>query len=97
MGGVGSGGRSGHRPGEHGRPDTDRANTDRANTDRANTDRANTGRYTRYWQTSGTSTAPIRWLDTPESQEWMLGCWEYMFGAMGITRARRPARGRTCP
>jgi len=42
------------------------------------------GRYTRYWQTSGTSTAPIRWLDTPESWEWMLGSWAYMFQAMGV-------------
>lgn len=41
--------------------------------------------YSRYWQTSGTSTAPIRWLDTRESMNWMLGCWDYMFGAMGVT------------
>jgi phenylacetate-CoA ligase len=45
--------------------------------------------YTRYWQTSGTSAAPIRWLDTQESLGWMLDCWEYMFRAMGITRRDR--------
>src|SRR5438093_2398930 len=31
--------------------------------------------YTRYHQTSGTSGAPLRWLDTPESWEWMLENW----------------------
>src|SRR5262245_25120142 len=33
-------------------------------------------RYCRLHQTSGTSTGhPLRWLDTPESWEWLLGCW----------------------
>jgi hypothetical protein len=41
--------------------------------------------YTRYWQTSGTSTAPIRWLDTQPSLSWMLDCWDYMFAAVGVT------------
>ena len=45
--------------------------------------------YTRYWQTSGTSTAPIRWLDTRQSLNWMLDCWDYMFAAMGVTSRDR--------
>src|SRR3954452_8833753 len=31
--------------------------------------------YTRLHQTSGTHGTPLRWLDTPESWEAMLGCW----------------------
>src|SRR5258707_14013427 len=31
--------------------------------------------YTRYHQTSGTSGRPLRWLDTPETWEWMLEHW----------------------
>jgi phenylacetate-CoA ligase len=42
-------------------------------------------RYTRLHQTSGTSTGrPLRWLDTPESWEWMLGCWREKFAIMRI-------------
>ncbi|MDP7586199.1 MAG: phenylacetate--CoA ligase family protein, partial [Verrucomicrobiota bacterium] len=33
------------------------------------------GRYTRVHQTSGTSGAPLRWLDTPESWQWMIDNW----------------------
>lgn len=33
-------------------------------------------RYTRCHQTSGTSGTPLRWLDTPESWDWMLGNWQ---------------------
>jgi len=32
-------------------------------------------RYMRCHQTSGTSNTPLRWLDTPESWEWMLESW----------------------
>jgi phenylacetate-CoA ligase len=47
-------------------------------------------RYTRLHQTSGTSTGqPLRWLDTPESWEWMLGCWRQKFAMMGITPTDR--------
>jgi phenylacetate-CoA ligase len=47
-------------------------------------------RYTRLHQTSGTSTGqPLRWLDTPESWEWMLGCWRQKFAMMGIMPADR--------
>src|SRR5437773_4989331 len=33
-------------------------------------------RYTRCHQTSGTTAAPLRWLDTPESWNSMLANWE---------------------
>jgi phenylacetate-CoA ligase len=46
-------------------------------------------RYTRLHQTSGTRGAPLRWLDTPESWERMLGCWRKMFGMIGVTPADR--------
>jgi len=41
-------------------------------------------RYTRFHQTSGTSGAPLRWLDTPESWEAMLECWAEVFRAAGV-------------
>jgi len=40
-------------------------------------------RYTRFCQTSGTTGTPLRWLDTVESWEWMLGCWNRVFQAAG--------------
>lgn len=43
-------------------------------------------RYTRCHQTSGTSGVPLRWLDTPESWEVMLGSWETIFRAAKVTR-----------
>jgi phenylacetate-CoA ligase len=46
-------------------------------------------RYVRLHQTSGTQGAPLRWLDTPESWEWMLGCWRKMFDIVGVTAADR--------
>src|SRR5437762_9324218 len=36
-------------------------------------------RYVRYCQTSGTTGQPLRWLDTPESWNWLLGCWEQIY------------------
>ncbi len=45
--------------------------------------------YTRCHQTSGTSGAPLRWLDTPESWAWMLDNWAEVFRAADITRADR--------
>jgi len=43
-------------------------------------------RYCRLHQTSGTSTGhPLRWLDTPESWEWLLDCWRVSFPFMGLT------------
>jgi phenylacetate-CoA ligase len=45
-------------------------------------------RYARLHQTSGTSTGkPLRWLDTPESWEWLLSCWQVSFPFMGLTAA----------
>src|SRR5262249_11548915 len=42
-------------------------------------------RYCRMHQSSGTSTGrPLRWLDTPESWDWLLGCWEMMFRIVGL-------------
>lgn len=43
-------------------------------------------RYCRLHQTSGTSTGrPLRWLDTPQSWEWLLKCWQTSFPFMGLT------------
>lgn len=42
-------------------------------------------RYTRIHQTSGTSGNPLRWLDTPESWEWMVRCWETVLRTAGVT------------
>jgi phenylacetate-CoA ligase len=41
-------------------------------------------KYTRFHQTSGTSSAPLRWLDTPESWGWMLENWKEVYGAAGV-------------
>jgi phenylacetate-CoA ligase len=41
-------------------------------------------RYCRLHQTSGTSGQPLRWLDTPESWQRMLGCWETIFRIVGL-------------
>ncbi|MBI5773728.1 MAG: AMP-binding protein [Verrucomicrobia bacterium] len=46
-------------------------------------------RYTRCHQTSGTSGTPLRWLDTNESWEWMLGNWERVHRAGGVTHDDR--------
>ena len=43
-------------------------------------------RYTRCHQTSGTSGTPLRWLDTPESWEWMLGNWQTILRIANVTR-----------
>jgi phenylacetate-CoA ligase len=46
-------------------------------------------RYTRLCQTSGTSGTPVRWLDTPESWDWMIGNWQQIFAAAEIGRGDR--------
>jgi phenylacetate-CoA ligase len=46
-------------------------------------------RYTRFSQTSGTSTMPLRWLDTPESWEWMLDNWQTIYRAAGASKGDR--------
>ena len=46
-------------------------------------------RYVRFHQTSGTSGQPLRWLDTAESWDWMLGAWMRVFEAAGLVPADR--------
>jgi phenylacetate-CoA ligase len=42
-------------------------------------------RYTRFCQTSATTTGtPMRWLDTPESWDWMIGNWVRVYHAAGV-------------
>lgn len=41
-------------------------------------------RYVRLHQTSGTSGRPMRWLDTKENWDWLMGCWELIYQAVGI-------------
>ncbi len=43
-------------------------------------------RYTRFSQTSGTTANPIRWLDTPESWDWMLDNWSQVYKKAGVAR-----------
>ena len=42
-------------------------------------------RYTRFCQTSATTTGtPMRWLDTPESWDWMIANWTRVYQAAGV-------------
>jgi phenylacetate-CoA ligase len=41
-------------------------------------------RYTRLHQTSGTTGAPIRWLDTPESWQSFLAQWKHVYTGAGV-------------
>ncbi len=41
-------------------------------------------RYTRYSQTSSTTGRPLRWLDTTESWQWMLDCWQAVYRGAGV-------------
>jgi phenylacetate-CoA ligase len=41
-------------------------------------------RYSRLHQTSGTTGIPLRWLDTPQSWDTILGNWRQLFGLMGL-------------
>lgn len=45
--------------------------------------------YVRLHQTSGTRGKPLRWLDTADSWNWMLGCWQTMFDMVGIAAGQR--------
>ena len=40
--------------------------------------------YNRFSQTSGTSGVPLRWLDTPESWQWMLDNWKQVLAAAEV-------------
>ncbi|MBI5394885.1 MAG: AMP-binding protein [Verrucomicrobia bacterium] len=42
-------------------------------------------RYTRLHQTSATTGTPLRWLDTPESWNWLLDGWVEVYRAAGVT------------
>ena len=46
-------------------------------------------RYTRCHQTSGTTDAPLRWLDTPESWDWMLESWTKILRVASLRPADR--------
>jgi len=41
--------------------------------------------YTRFSQTSATTDAPLRWLDTPQSWQAMIENWKQVFCAAGVT------------
>src|ERR1035437_5011440 len=45
--------------------------------------------YVRCHQTSGTTTVPIRWLDTAESWDHIVDNWVQIFDAAGVTRRDR--------
>jgi len=45
--------------------------------------------YSRFHQTSGTSGQPMRWLDTPESWDWVVACWTRVFQRAGVGRSDR--------
>ena len=45
--------------------------------------------YTRYHQTSGSSGNPIRWLDTPENWQWIVGNWKKIFAAFDVLETDR--------
>ena len=46
-------------------------------------------RYSRFSQTSGTSGKPMRWLDTAESWDWMVGNWTRVYESAGVTGSDR--------
>ncbi|HVQ77896.1 MAG TPA: phenylacetate--CoA ligase family protein [Candidatus Binatia bacterium] len=41
-------------------------------------------RYVRVHQTSGTTGTPLRWLDTEESWQWWLRCWQFVLTGAGL-------------
>ena len=41
-------------------------------------------RYVRVHQTSGTTGAPLRWLDTQDSWDWWARCWGFVFRGAGL-------------
>jgi phenylacetate-CoA ligase len=46
-------------------------------------------RYSRLHQSSGTAGVPLRWLDTPESWDWFLGCWRTIYDTIGLEPSDR--------
>ncbi|MDE0299764.1 MAG: phenylacetate--CoA ligase family protein [Candidatus Poribacteria bacterium] len=45
--------------------------------------------YVRIHQTSGTTGAPLRWLDSAESWNWWAQCWKAVYDAAGVTSTDR--------
>jgi len=45
--------------------------------------------FSRYNQTSSTTGNPLRWIDTPESWRWMLGCWDAVYKAARVSASDR--------
>jgi phenylacetate-CoA ligase len=45
--------------------------------------------YTRFHQTSGTTSVPLRWLDTPASWQSMVESWKLVYEAAGVGREDR--------
>ena len=45
--------------------------------------------YTRFHQTSGTTSSPIRWLDTPDAWTAVVECWMEVFTTAGVSKADR--------
>ncbi len=41
--------------------------------------------YCRFCQTSGSTGEPLRWLDTPQSWQWMVDCWKEVYIASGVS------------
>ncbi|QDU81083.1 Phenylacetate-coenzyme A ligase [Polystyrenella longa] len=41
-------------------------------------------KYSRLHQTSGTTGKPMRWLDTPDSWNWLMQCWAQIFELIGL-------------
>ena len=46
-------------------------------------------KYSRLHQTSGTTGKPMRWLDTPESWDWLMRCWAQIFELIGLQPSDR--------
>lgn len=40
--------------------------------------------YSRFHHTTGTTGTPLRWLDTPESWDWVVRCWSRVFQSAGV-------------
>lgn len=45
--------------------------------------------YSRLHQSSGTTGVPLRWLDTPQSWDWILQSWAQLFRLLGLRREDR--------
>ena len=41
-------------------------------------------KYSRLHQTSGTTGRPLRWMDTPDSWNWIMECWRQIYSLAGL-------------